>query len=123
MNAPAQLGLFVGVAFMAAAPRPANPTMVDRAAAARAARVLRAAQATPSRRGEKSVVHIDLSRPRRGVWVATFANLPGYSIENGAHMHTLLPGWQYTEDEVWAEMIPDLEALAERGVRPTEATS
>ena len=56
-----------------------------------------------AQRGKKTVVHIDLSRPRRGVWVATFANLPGYSIENGAHMHALLPGWQYTADEVWAE--------------------
>ena len=121
MNAHAQLDLFAGAAPVA--PQLALPTMLDRAAAARAARVLRAAQADPSRRGEKSVVHIDLSRPRRGVWVATFANLPCYSIENGAHMHALLPGWQYTEDEVSLEMIPDLEALAERGVRPTEATS
>ena len=123
MNARPQLDLFPGTARPAKPPKLAPPSMADRAVAARAARALRAAQADPSSRGEKSVIHIDLSRPRRGVWVTTFQNLPGYSIENGAHMHALLPGWQYTEDEVWFEMIPDLEVLAERGVLPTEATS
>ena len=41
---------------------------------------------------------------------------------NGTFQHDLLPGWQYTRAEVEAEMIPDLELLAERGIRPTEAT-
>ena len=45
------------------------------------------------------------------------------SLDRGGcvYTHALLPGWEYARREVVAEMIPDLDALAERGVRPTEA--
>jgi hypothetical protein len=43
--------------------------------------------------------------------------------KRGRYIHALLPGWSYTQREIRAEMIPDLEALAERGERPTEDTS
>ncbi len=76
--------------------------------------------------GEKGVMHVDLARPRRGVWYTTWSNLPGFlrSLDRGGRVytHALLPGWEYQRREVKAEMVPDLEALAERGVRPTEAT-
>lgn len=65
----------------------------------------------------------DLSRPRRGEWWTSWANLPGFVQVNGRYRHECLPGWEYARSEIRAEMIPDLEALAERGVRPTEETS
>lgn len=99
------------------------PTMFERADAAKAARALRAAIADPSTIGAKNVAHIDFSRPRRGVWIYTWTNLPGFSLCDGFYHHTSLPGWQYARDEIKAELIPDLEALAERGVRPTEETT
>lgn len=101
------------------------PTMVERAAAARAARALRAAIADPSTMGERAVLHIDLVHPRRGEWHETWANLPGFvrvNGRNGRYSHACLPGWEYLRAEVRSEMIPDLEVLAERGVRPTAAT-
>lgn len=97
--------------------------MVERAAAARAARALRAAIADPTTMGEPASYHMDLSRPRRGLWVTTWANLPGFRRINGRFEHDCLPGWEYSRAEVRAELIPDLEVLAERGVRPTEATA
>lgn len=70
---------------------------------------------------------MDMSRPRRAVWFSTWANLPGFMrIVDGVgrrYSHECLPGWGYAAHEVRSEMIPDLEALAERGIRPTEATS
>lgn len=73
--------------------------------------------------GERTVAHVDLSRPRRGEWWETWANLPGFfRINRDRYIHTLLPGWEYNRSEIRSEMIPDLEALASRGVRPTEAT-
>lgn len=39
---------------------------------------------------------------------------------NDRYEHELLPGWEYTEDEVAKEMIPDLKRLAEKGERPME---
>ncbi|MCJ2143671.1 hypothetical protein [Methylobacterium sp. E-066] len=102
------------------------PTMRERAAAAIAARALRAAIADPSTMVERHVVHADLPRPRRGEWWETWTNLPGFIRVNGRrgyYRHACLPGWTYARAEIVPEMIPDLELLAERGVRPTEATS
>lgn len=72
--------------------------------------------------GAKSTVHIDLARPRRAEWHTRWANVPGFVRVNSTFTHDLLPGWEYTAAEVRAEMIGDLEALAERGERPTKAT-
>lgn len=95
----------------------------ERVAAVAAAAALRLAIADPSTMGEKTMVHLDLARPRRGEWWESWANLPGFTRINGQrYIHQLLPGWEYNRAEIRAEMIPDLEALAERGVRPTEAT-
>lgn len=106
------------------APKPLPPpTMQERAAAAEAARALRAVLADHTKLGARSTMHADLSRPRRALWISTWAGLPGFMRVNGRYQHDLLPGWEYARAEVRAEMIPDLEALAERGVRPTEATS
>ncbi len=102
------------------------PTMQERAKAAEAARALRRAIADPSTMGGESVGHIDFARPRRAVWFTTWANLPGFmrSLDRGGRVysHSLLPGWEYRRYEIKTEMISDLEALAEKGVRPTEAT-
>lgn len=98
------------------------PTMQERAEAARSARAMRSALWDKTAMGEELTAHIDYSRPRRAEWLTTWGNLPGFKRVNGRFQHTLLPGWQYERAEVEAEMIPDLEALAERGVRPTEAT-
>ena len=98
-------------------------TDIERTEAAAAAEALKHAIADPSTMGERSVVHIDLTRPRRGEWWETWANLPGFTrINRTRFTHRLLPGWEYDRTELRSEMIPDLEALAERGVRPTEAT-
>lgn len=102
------------------------PTQDERDQAREAARALRAALADPSTMGAKAVTHVDLARPRRGEWWETWENLPGFvriNGRNGYYAHALLPGWSYTRAEVRAELIPDLEALAEHGVRPTEATN
>ena len=111
----------------ARAPKPLPPpTDEERRVAGEAARALRAAIADPTTRGAESVVHIDLARPRRGEWWTTWANLPGFVRVNGYgghYWHACLPDWTYTRREIVAEMIPDLEALAEHGVRPTEVTS
>lgn len=88
------------------------PTDEERAKARVAAAAMRAAIADPSTMGAKSTGHLDFSRPRRGVWFATWANT-----------HECLPGWEYARREIKSELIPDLDALAEHGIRPTEATS
>lgn len=99
------------------------PTDEERTQAGVGAAALRAAIADPGTMGEKSVVHLDLVRPRRGEWWETWSNLPGFTRINGSRFtHSLLPGWEYTRDEIRNELIPDLEALAARGERPTEAT-
>lgn len=98
------------------------PTMQERAAAAVSARQLKAMLAGAPR-GDERTAFIDGGRPRRGECIRTWGNLPGFIQGSGGYRHVLLPGWQYKADEIGAEMIPDLEALAERGVRPTEATS
>lgn len=109
------------------APKPlAPPTAEERQRAREAAQALRAAIADPGTMGAKAVAHVDRARPRRGEWWETWANLPGFVRINGTrgrYAHTCLPGWSYTRAEIRAEMIPDLEALAEHGVRPTEATN
>lgn len=102
---------------------PPPPTMRERADAAIAARALRAAAADPAAAGAPATVFLTLARPRRGERRTSWANLPGLVRVNDAYHHALLPGWQYARAEIAAEMIPDLEALAERGVRPTEATT
>ena len=106
-------------------PLPA-PTAEERQSARAAAAALRATIADPSTMGSRAVTHVDLARPRRGEWWETWANLPGFARVNGRrghYVHACLPGWTYARSEIVAEMIPDLEALAEHGVRPTEATS
>ena len=109
---------------MTRAPKPLPPpTMQERAAAANAARALPAAIDGRTALGDERTMHIDFSRPRRAEWITSWSNLPGFSRVNGSYRHDCLPGWMYTRAEIKAEMIPDLEALAERGVRPTEATS
>jgi hypothetical protein len=96
--------------------------MEERAAAAVCARALKAVLGGAPL-GDPTTAHIDMSRPRRSLWITRWANVPGFSRVNGFYEHDLLPGWRYTRAEVKAEMIPDLELLAERGVRPTTATS
>ena len=71
-------------------------------------------------------MRIDLARPRRNKWWESWAGLPGFWRINGPrgrYLHDLLPGWSYARSEIRSEMIPDLEALTEHGVRPTEDTS
>jgi hypothetical protein len=105
-------------------PQPlAPPTMEERAEAARAARALVAAIADPSLKGEPQTYHLDLSNPRRGLWVTKWSGVPGFAKVNGRFEHDCLPGWSYARNEVRREMIPDLELLAEKGIRPTEVTS
>ena len=98
----------------------------DRVAARAAADALRLAITDPTTMGAEAVVHLDLCRPRRAVWVHTWANLPRltrtHSGSGIAYTHDLLPGWEYARSEIRSEMIPDLEVLAEHGVWPTEAT-
>lgn len=106
------------------APKPLSPpTIRERADAAIAAQAMRAAIADPSLMCKPSVMHLDLARPRRGECWTTWSNLPGFVRVNDRYRHALLPGWEYARAEVVAELIPDLEALAEHGIRPTEATS
>ena len=99
------------------------PTMRERADAAIAARALKAATADPSTMGQRSVMFLDLGRPRRGECHITWSNLPGFLHVNDRYAHACLPGWEYTRAEIEAEMIPDLRALAEHGVRPCEVTT
>lgn len=96
------------------------PTMQERAAAAVSARQLKAVLGGAPR-GDERTAFIDGTG--RHECIRTWGNLPGFIQGRGGYRHVLLPGWQYKADEIGAEMIPDLEALAERGVRPTEATS
>jgi hypothetical protein len=103
---------------MSAAPLPLPPPTEDERR--------RAAIADSTTMGERGVMFVDFSSPggrRRGECRETWANLPGFVRVGRRYRHELLPGWEYRRAEVKAEMIPDLEALAERGVRPTEATS
>lgn len=99
------------------------PTDEERTQAGIAAAALLAAIANPETMGVKTVAHLDLARPRRGERWETWSNLPGFTRINGTRFtHALLPGWEYTRDEIRSELIPDLEALAARGERPKAAT-
>lgn len=98
------------------------PTAEERAEARVAAAALRALIGNPPLWGAPTSVHIDLARPRRGIWRTTWANLPGFvCVDRFRFSHVLLPGWQYARTEIEVEMIPDLEALADRGERPGQA--
>lgn len=96
----------------------------DRQEAASAARTIRRAIVDPSSAGERSAAHILMSRPRRGVWIFSWANVPGLTLEAGRHLysHKLLPGWEYTPTEMRTEMLDDLERFAETGELPKVAT-
>lgn len=103
------------------------PTDEEREKARAAAAALRAAISDPLAIGEPATFHADLNRPRRGQWWTTWANIPGLtriqcSRRGVSYSHACLPDWEYTLAEIKAEMIPDLEALAERGERPVAAT-
>lgn len=102
---------------------PATPP--DREAARKSAAAIRESIAHPKSAGVRSVIHIDMSRPRRGVWLFTWENLPGLSLDSGRRMyaHTLLPGWEYSILEMRTEMLDDLDLLAETGERPKVATA
>lgn len=99
------------------------PTMEERQKAREAAKTLRGIVNGELPWGTPTRQFLDFSRPRRGECWTTWSGAPGFACVNGRFRHDLLPGWQYTGREVSSEMIPDLEALAERGERPTEATS
>ena len=105
------------------APKLPPPTRQEREAAAIAAEALTAALADPATRGVPSVMHLDFSNPRRGECHITWSNLPGFLQVNDRYSHACLPGWEYTKAEIALEMIPDLRALAEHGVRPCEVTA
>lgn len=85
---------------------------------------IRAAIANPRTAGDRMTAHIDLSRPRRGVWLVMWSNLPGLTLDCGrrVYSHTLLPGWEYTPAELRTELIADLEHFAETGEQPKVAT-
>lgn len=89
-----------------------------------AARAIRGALADPASAGEPSAAHLLLARPRRGVWVRMWANLPGLTMNmtRKVYSHVLLPGWEYTVAEFRTEMIADLERFAETGEQPKVAT-
>lgn len=96
----------------------------DREQARQSAAAIRAAIADPTTAGQAGVVHIDMSRPRRGLWFKTWSNLPGLMLDIAArqYTHTLLPGWQYTVREMRTEMLEDLDRFADTGEQPTQAT-
>lgn len=99
------------------------PTAEERETARLAAAAMRRAIADPPTMGERAVIHVDYSRPRRAEWITTWANLPGFMRVNGQYQHDCLPGWVYERCEIVPELIPDLEALAERGERPSVSTT
>ena len=92
--------------------------------ARQAAAAIRAALVDPASAGTQGVVHLDLARPRRGVWLKTWSNLPGLHLDIGrrSYTHVLLPGWEYTPSEMRSEMIDDLEHFAATGEQPKVAT-
>jgi hypothetical protein len=101
-----------------------EPPGTVRLRAAAAAAAIRAALADPVAAGERGTLHVDMARPRRGVWFKTWANLPGLFCDPArkTYTHALLPGWEYTVAEMRGEMIEDLERLAATGEQPTKAT-
>lgn len=101
-----------------------NRSMSDREKAKIAANAIHAALLDPRTAGERGVIHVDMCRPRRGVWLRTWTNIPGLMLDLGTktYTHTLLPGWTYVASELRSEMIPDLEDFAATGRQPTKAT-
>lgn len=101
-----------------------NVLPFQRHAAQEAARAIRASIKDPTSAGERRVAHILLSRPRRGLWMATWENLPGLTFDAGrrTYSHALLPTWEYTIAEMKTEMLDDLDKLAATGEQPKEAT-
>ena len=95
-----------------------------RSRAAESAKAIRAWIANPLTAGDRTTAHIDMARPRRGLWVEMWTGLPGLmrDCSTGAYTHALLPGWQYTVGEMKTEMIEDLERFAETGEQPKVAT-
>lgn len=93
-------------------------------AAADAVKAMRTFLCDPTTAGERSVAHLDLARPRRGVWIEMWSNLPGLmrDCRTGSYTHALLPGWQYTEAEMRTELVEDLALFAATGAQPKEAT-
>jgi hypothetical protein len=92
--------------------------------ASKAAAAIRAAIADPASAGERRTTHLLMARPRRGVWLAMWANLPGLVLDCGRrrYSHAMLPGWEYTVAEMRTEMIDDLEHFAKTGEQPKIAT-
>lgn len=104
-----------------------KPTESDRIKAGICALALRRAITDPSTMGEKQTMHVDLSRPRRGQWLTTWANVRGFmrvdcSVAGTFYQHECLPGWVYGRDEIKTEMLPDLEVLERHGMLPKAAT-
>ena len=75
----------------------APPTAEEREMAHAAAAALRGAMADPATMGTASVMHVDLSRPRRAEWFTTWPGLPGFvrasDWSGRRYTHALLPGW------------------------------
>lgn len=66
-----------------------------------------------------------LARPRRGIWLVTWENLPGLMFDAGRRMysHVLLPRWEYSVAEMRTEMLDDLDHFALTGEQPKTATN
>lgn len=104
--------------------KPQTTLPSSRLSALSAVKKMRACLADPTLAGERATAHLDLARPRRGVWIETWSKLPGLMRDcaSGAYTHALLPGWQYTAAEMRTEMIEDLERYALTGEQPKVAT-
>lgn len=89
-----------------------------------AAYTIRKAITEPATAGERGVAHVLMAKPRRGVWVTTWSNLPGLMLhlDDRTYTHVLLPGWQYTAGEMQTEMLEDLERYALTGEQPKTVT-
>ena len=70
---------------------------ITRLVARQAAEAIRAAISDPTSAGERAAAHLDLSRPRRGVWLCTWANVPGLTLDCGRRMysHVLPLEWRH----------------------------
>lgn len=92
--------------------------------AKKSAATIRAALVDPAAAGERGLIHIDMARPRRGIWLTTWRNIPGLTLDRSTntYAHALLPGWLYTPAEMRCELIVDLEHFADTGNQPKEVT-
>jgi hypothetical protein len=102
----------------------AKATAFERQDAAVAALTLKRSLDDPAAAGDKFVAHILMGNPRRSVWLASWAGLPGLflDVKRKVYTHTLLPGWEYTVAEMKTELIADLERIASHGERPKTAS-